>query len=577
MISGAAIVFADGELEELDGGAGVELVRASPELQQYAVAVAELAEPWLSGLWTIDRQLYMIDLEANADGDRACARMHATAVEPPYGLTPRELDVVTLMTGGLSNDDIGALLGSGGRTVGKHVERILEKVGQSTRAGVAAIAAEEGVMRLPLPGSGRSLAALAAGRVHAHVAGRRALGSPPQRKRNRRPYVIGSAYPVTGTLAGDGEEMVLGSALAVTELNARGGIAGRPVEQIVVDVDPLNPTSVVTALESLVASEVDAVTSGWLVPEREAMDTVAPYGAPFLNTFTSEYAATLVREQRTDYPSVFQMCATEAAYGPGIIRSLDWLVASGAWVPHNRHLLFVEAQVQSGHIATEPTVDLAAASGWDVSLLGIPAQVDSWDEVLDQVRNVDPALVLLAHWIPSEVADFQRQFAANPTSALIYLLYAPSVPAFLHGAGAAAEGVLWSTLTGSYGDAIGRRFAQRFRSAFGREPGRSPAGVAYDNVNLLAEAWGRVGNPRRFASVTRELTRMPHRGVNGAYFLGTESQCALSYPDTTLDPSLGKAHLVLQIQNGRSRVLTPELYAEVEFRTPSWMTAAASV
>ena len=111
-----------------------------------------------------------------------------------------------------------------------------------------------------------------------------------------------------------------------------------------------------------------------------------------------------------------------------------------------------------------------------------------------------------------------------------------------------------------------------FVIAFGREPGRSPAGVAYDNVNLLAEAWGRVGNPRRFAIVSRELTRMPHRGVNGAYFLGTESQCALSYPDTTLDPSLGKAHLVLQIQNGRSRVLTPELYAEVEFRTPSWMS-----
>ena len=49
MISGAAIVFADGELEELDGGAGVELVRASPELQQYAVAVADSQSRWLSG------------------------------------------------------------------------------------------------------------------------------------------------------------------------------------------------------------------------------------------------------------------------------------------------------------------------------------------------------------------------------------------------------------------------------------------------------------------------------------------------------------------------------------------------
>ena len=57
------------------------------------------------------------------------------------------------MTGGLSNDDIGAVLGSGGRTVGKHVERILEKFGQSTRAGVAAVAVEQGILRLPLPGS----------------------------------------------------------------------------------------------------------------------------------------------------------------------------------------------------------------------------------------------------------------------------------------------------------------------------------------------------------------------------------------------------------------------------------------
>ena len=47
----------------------------------------------------------------------------------PYGLTVRELDVVTLIVGGLSNNEIGALLGSGGRTVGKHAERILAKLG----------------------------------------------------------------------------------------------------------------------------------------------------------------------------------------------------------------------------------------------------------------------------------------------------------------------------------------------------------------------------------------------------------------------------------------------------------------
>ncbi len=68
---------------------------------------------------------------------------------------------------------------------------------------------------------------------------------------------------------------------------------------------------------------------------------------------------------------------------------------------------------------------------------------------------------------------------------------------------------------------------------------------------------------------------MPYRGVNGVYYLGGESHCALSYPDTTNDPSLGQAHLVLQVQDGESRVLAPGLYAEAQFRTPPWMRHAA--
>ena len=81
----------------------------------------------MAGLWRADDQWLALELEAAGDGDPHAARLELAPVDPPFGLTPRELDVVTLMTGGLSNDDIGALLGCGGRTVGKHVERILAK------------------------------------------------------------------------------------------------------------------------------------------------------------------------------------------------------------------------------------------------------------------------------------------------------------------------------------------------------------------------------------------------------------------------------------------------------------------
>jgi branched-chain amino acid transport system substrate-binding protein len=227
-------------------------------------------------------------------------------------------------------------------------------------------------------------------------------------------------------------------------------------------------------------------------------------------------------------------------------------------------------------MATERTLAAAERSGWRVEGIElIPSSVTRWDAVLERIRATDPAAVMLTHWLPEEAAAFQRQFAADPADCLVYVVYAPSIPAYVAEAGDAAEGVLWSTVTGSYGDAIGRGFAQRFQQRFGRRPGRSQAGIAYDEVHLLAGAWRRVGNPRRFGEVAEELARVPYRGVNGVYFLGSDTHCALSYPDTTRDPALGQAHLVLQVQDGESRVLAPEIYAEAMFRIPSWMREPA--
>ncbi|MGZ4153919.1 MAG: ABC transporter substrate-binding protein, partial [Actinomycetota bacterium] len=110
---------------------------------------------------------------------------------------------------------------------------------------------------------------------------------------------------------------------------------------------------------------------------------------------------------------------------------------------------------------------------------------------------------------------------------------------------------------------------------FGRVPGRSHAGITYDEVHLLAGAWASVGSPRDFDGVATHLRHGAYRGVNGAYFFD-DAQGALSYPDTTPDPSLGQAHLVFQVQDGEHRVLAPTPYVQASFRSPSWLAAAAT-
>jgi DNA-binding NarL/FixJ family response regulator len=72
-----------------------------------------------------------------------------SATAPPAGLTARELEVLTLLTEGLTPDEIAARLFISVRTVGTHIEHIFRKVGVRTRAQAVAFAFREGLVELP--------------------------------------------------------------------------------------------------------------------------------------------------------------------------------------------------------------------------------------------------------------------------------------------------------------------------------------------------------------------------------------------------------------------------------------------
>jgi DNA-binding NarL/FixJ family response regulator len=68
---------------------------------------------------------------------------------PPQlaGLTERELEVLRLIAGGLSNDEIAATLVVSGATVKTHVNRVIAKLGGPSRAQLVVLAYETGLVR----------------------------------------------------------------------------------------------------------------------------------------------------------------------------------------------------------------------------------------------------------------------------------------------------------------------------------------------------------------------------------------------------------------------------------------------
>ncbi len=539
-----------------------------PALVDYAIALlggeATSARFFYKGE---GRSLIKVSLQRDDDGERALVSLAVSAL--PAGLTARELDVLSILVGGLSNRQIAERLVTSVRTVSTHVEHILAKLGQETRAGAAAVAAERGWVLLPVPGGVALPPDLSVGALQALAGGGSVADTPtsPRRPpRRRRTLVIGSAFPLSGPAAADGLEMLNGSALAVAELNSRGGITGRRIEQLVVDADIFSVDGVQRALETLVAAGVDAITSGYVFIEDPAREVAADYGAPYLHSMTSESQARIVSDNHELYRSIFQVCPTERYYASGFVRFLADLEASGSWTPHARRLAFLETALPSGQMLNELAVEAAHRAGYCISAETVAPLGADWGAVVDSLERTDPAAVMVTQFLASELAAFQREIARRAPHVLVYGVYAPSVPEFLDLAGPAAEGMCWATVTGTYSDTIGAQFRQSYERAWGRPAGRSNAGIAYDEIHLLAQAWCTVAEPSDFRSVADQLRRVRYRGVNGAYYLDNPGQCGLVFPDATPDPSLAQAHLVFQIQGGAHRIVAPAPYADATFR-----------
>ena len=119
---------------------------AAAEVAVQALGVADgLGAGWLSGelqgLCARARlELAGSAASTNGNGSVAADDDRQGDAELPFGLTPRELQVLTLIAEGATNRQIGAALFMAEKTASVHVSRILNKLGVRSRTQAAAMA-----------------------------------------------------------------------------------------------------------------------------------------------------------------------------------------------------------------------------------------------------------------------------------------------------------------------------------------------------------------------------------------------------------------------------------------------------
>lgn len=128
----ALVSEASSAREALRSGAHGALARSSPAhvIGPAAVAVA-------AGHWVLDESF-----------GAALLSLGPLESAPPQLLSPREQQVLVLLTEGLSNRDVAQRLGISHHTAKFHVNAILDKLGATTRTEAVVLAARSGLLTL---------------------------------------------------------------------------------------------------------------------------------------------------------------------------------------------------------------------------------------------------------------------------------------------------------------------------------------------------------------------------------------------------------------------------------------------
>lgn len=321
---------------------------------------------------------------------------------------------------------------------------------------------------------------------------------------SQAPILVGLAGPLSDPV---GAPMQRAARLAIEEINAAGGVAGRPIELVEYD-DYGHPDSAVAVASTLRLTGVVAVIGH--VWSGTTLAAAAVYGSgsdpvPVISPSSSAPEVTAAG------PHVFRVCPTDDAHGTALAQwALRGIGATRAAVLYlnddygrgiRRSFETTFARLGGEIVSTNPYLDVRSDAGPFLDLLARDRQA----EVLLVAGDRREALEILAQ--------------ARARGLTIPVLGGDGLEG-IEADGPLAEGVFVSTAWLPDGR---EPRAQRFLDAYAaRYPGEGvpnqPAAAAYDIAHLLAGALRTAGTDRaRLLEALAEIGRSvaEHPGVTG--------------------------------------------------------------
>jgi branched-chain amino acid transport system substrate-binding protein len=294
------------------------------------------------------------------------------------------------------------------------------------------------------------------------------------------PILIGFSAPLTGDAAGSGQESLDGAKLAVAELNAKGGILGRPVKLVEGD-DRCDPKDAAIVAQKFVAAGVVAAASHYCsgaalaaIPIfREAGLLYVDWGAVSSKIPGSGYDRLFITIYNGAQPGVYAADIAVTKLGLKKLAVVDDRTPADA-----------EFAVAFQKRAKE--------LGAEIVLVGHVTQGDKdFNAFVTQVKGSGAQMLFTANYY-AEAGLLNRQMRDQQVATPTICPDTCMDPQFLAIAGAAAEGAYSVTQPQADELPAAKDFVAAYQKMFGKPPGYIGP-YSYDAINVIAAAYAAAG------------------------------------------------------------------------------------
>lgn len=328
----------------------------------------------------------------------------------------------------------------------------------------------------------------------------------------QEPITIGAIMPITGVVAYDGQCKYNGALLAVDEINAKGGVLGRPIKVLVED-GACSPAQSVAAAEKLITTyKVPAIMGAHCSSSTAAvMEVAKKYKVPQVSGVST---ATDLTEQGNRYffRAADRMDMMAAAFAPFIIKEtpnkkISFLVVNDEWgrtvvEEYGKNLKKLGGEVVASEIFDRSETDLFP--------------------YITKIKARNPDVVIMAA-NTQHAAGLTKQIRQMGVQAKLMGEGAFASESYYKLVGDLAEGVYcFVEYVPTIESPMNNTFVQKYKHRFGELPNKFSA-AGYTDTWIIANAIA-LAKSTDPANVQEAMTKTNYNGLTGNYLFDQKNQ-----------------------------------------------------